>query len=539
MDTIRRTSPFSLPFLTGTVFFLISLAFFYFSVLDIDLRNSSLLDLDPRPDAVEYFAQAKALSRGKLPLIQIGHERLPSAFPPGYPALMVPWLKILPHRDSILAPFRTSQTIGLLILLSTFGFYYYLGAPLAGGVASLLLSTLPGFFTFCRSPMSDASAWLFYILTSMFAYLGLKEQSRWKIYLSAALLGLSMNLRLQSAFFLPLLLAMPLLPMKPTRWRWFWHCVAAGLIFTLAASPFLVLNVIEFHSPFKMGGDFWYPPRQLFSLQSIPAANVALFWKELTLQPIGFYAANLFGTGTVFVPAFALLILSGFFFLRMNRAVLCLFLTDGFFLVMTAAYLYPDGRYYLQLLILLLPLAVLPVVWAMRNALKPKWSVAAVGILALFIAACLGYPSRSGYRTAPANRFQAWDALHYFTWQPNSTWLAAERDFVARNRPQRGVVFSDIDPVYLNALLPGSFVAAPIDERQIREWSPTWRYGWTQATALAKQGLDQSESVYALIPSRKDIEEILPRLPKVAGYKWAEIPSHASDAILKLTPATL
>ena len=46
----------------------------------------------------------------------------------------------------------------------------------------------------------------------MFAYLGLKQERRWKIYLSAIFLGLSMNVRVQSFFFAPLLLAMALFP---------------------------------------------------------------------------------------------------------------------------------------------------------------------------------------------------------------------------------------------------------------------------------------------------------------------------------------
>jgi hypothetical protein len=33
---------------------------------------------------------------------------------------MIPWLKVLPQRDIILAPFRTNQTIGLLLLSRLF-----------------------------------------------------------------------------------------------------------------------------------------------------------------------------------------------------------------------------------------------------------------------------------------------------------------------------------------------------------------------------------------------------------------------------------
>ncbi len=119
--------------------------------------------------------------------------------------------------------------IGVLLLLAVFGFYAYLAMPLTGGFATLLLATLPGFFTFCRSSMSEISASALVILAFMFAYLGLKEEHRWKIYLSALFLGLSVNIRIQSLFFAPLLLAMALFPARGMRWRWFFHCARIGV----------------------------------------------------------------------------------------------------------------------------------------------------------------------------------------------------------------------------------------------------------------------------------------------------------------------
>src|SRR5436189_694006 len=267
----------------GLLLLLCALTFYYFAVLRIDYRKTTLLDLGPHPDATEYFAQAKALQRDGWPSIKIGYEKLPSRYPFGYPALMVPWLKILPKADAVLAPFRTSQTMGVSLLLAVFVFYAYLAMPLTGGVAVLLLATLPGFFTFCRSSLSEVSASLLVVLAFMFGYLGVKEERRWKIYLSAFLLGLSLNVRLQSLFFAPLLLAMAVLPMRGARLRWFFHCVAVPLVFVLAASPMLILNTIQFHSPLKTGYDLWasYFSRHhlLFCLRYIPR-NVLMLWRE-------------------------------------------------------------------------------------------------------------------------------------------------------------------------------------------------------------------------------------------------------------------
>src|SRR5215472_1514801 len=203
---MREIIKANIPFLVGALLFLCSLIFYYFAVLRIDYRKTTLLDLGPHPDATEYFAQAKSLRRDGWPSIQIGYEKLPSRYPFGYPALMLPWLKILPEADAVLAPFRTSQTMGLLLLLAVFAFYAYLAMPLTGGFAVLLLATLPGFLTFCRSSLSEVSASLLIVLGFMFAYLGFKEQNRSKIYLAAIFLGLSVNVRLQSLFFGPLLL---------------------------------------------------------------------------------------------------------------------------------------------------------------------------------------------------------------------------------------------------------------------------------------------------------------------------------------------
>src|SRR6266581_1696809 len=323
---MRLTKFANAQFLAGILLLLAALTFYYFAVLRIDYSKTMLLDLGPHPDATAYFAQAQALRADDWPSIQIGYEKLPSRYPFGYPALMVPWLKILPESDAILAPFRTSQTMGLLLLVAVFAFYTYLAMPLTGGFATLLLVALPGFFTFCRSSLSEISASLLIVLAFMFAYLGLKEERRWKIYLSAILLGLSLNVRLQSAFFAPLLLVMTIFPMREMRVRWLLHCAAAAAVFVLAASPVLLLNTIQFHSPLKTGYDFWIPyfgEKHLFFLLRYVPRNAGDLWSELSLQPHMYDAANIFGTSTFFVPAFVLLGCVGMFFVRPNWFLCC------------------------------------------------------------------------------------------------------------------------------------------------------------------------------------------------------------------------
>jgi hypothetical protein len=536
--TLRRFA--TAQFVVGLLLLLCALTFYYFAVLRIDYRKTTLLDLGPHPDATEYFAQAKALQRDGWPSIQIGYEKLPSRYPFGYPALMLPWLKILRQADAVLAPFRTSQTMGVSLLLAVFGFYAYLAMPLTGGIAVLLLATLPGFLTFCRSSLSEVSASLLIILAFMFAYLGIKEERRWKIYLSAVFLGLSLNIRIQSLFFAPLLLAMALFPMGRMSWRWFLHCAAIPVVFVLAASPMLILNTIQFHSPLATGYDLWVPyfsrNHLLFRVEWIPT-NAASLWRELTLQPHGYYAADIFGTGTSFVPAFVVLVCIGLFFVSFNWFVGCAFLAAFSSFAVTLSYLFGrDGRFYLPLLMLVVAIAVLPVRWATQNIFAGKRLISAATVFILFAGACLGYPSRSGYNTHGINRSQAWDALHFATSPRRSIAFFAERQFARQLSGQTGIVLSDIDPVYLNALLPRLFVAAPIDGKHNYKWSYIWRYDRPQASALVQHGLQQSLTVYALFTSQHDLAGNQSRLPTVPGYEWRTLSdSERNVAILKLT----
>jgi hypothetical protein len=539
--TILLTKSATSQFWVGVLLLLCALTFFYFAVLRIDYSKTVLLDLGPHPDATEYFAQAKALHRDGWPFIQIGYDKLPSRYPPGYPVLMLPWLKMLPTGEGVLAPFRTNQTLGLLLLLAVFAFYAYLAMPLTGGFATLLLATLPGFFTFCRSSLSEISASALIVFAFMLAYLGLKEERRWKIYLSALLLGLSINIRIQSLFFAPLLLVMALLQVRERRTQWSLHCAAVPVVFVLAASPVLVLNTIQFHSPFKTGYDFWTPffseQHLFFSLRYV-SNNAAALWNEFALRPLGYHTANIFGTGTSFVPTFLLLSFAGLFFIRIDRFVICGFLASLAFLavILSHNYLLVDARYYLPLLILSIAVAVLPVTWAVKN-LFTRRIVIALAIFVLFAAACLGFPSRSGYDTRGIDRSQAWDALHFAGPPGRSTQFAAQRDFARLLKGQPGIVLSDIDPVYLNALLPRSFVAAPIDGEHHYKWSYTWYYDRRQALALVQHGLEQSIPVYALFISQNEMVSKQSRLPVIRGYEWHVVNNSPGKAtILKLAP---
>jgi hypothetical protein len=538
-ETISPSLPtghrrWSLQVATGILCFVLSLLFYYGAVLRLDLKQTSFLDLGPSTDAVEYFAQANSILRYGVPTIQIGYDKLPSRYPPGYPILMVPWLKVLPQRDIILAPFRTNQTIGLLLLLGCFALYLRIGRPLAGGLAALLLATQPAFVTYSRSSMSDLSCAAAAVLAFALVYLGLASRRRWPIYCTAVVLGVSVSIRPQLLFFAPLLISMALFPVFRSRAKWLLHCVLVILTFALAASPYFILNTFEFGHPLKTGYDFWVPwfteKQKMFSVHSVPQ-QLAMIWSEVTASWDQFRVANLFGTGTYVVPAFALLSVAGLAFLQFRRFEISALLAGTVFFVATATFRFVDGRFYLPILFLLVPLAVLPAEWAIRESFRSRYLFLGVAVLALFVLSCVGYPSRSGFKPQ-TGRSQAWDALKYASAHGKSIQYDAQKKFARRFKDEPGIVLSDIDPAYLNALLPKPFVAAPIDNHHYYCYSRLWHYGKVEAIRLVQSGLDHATPVYALLVPLIDDDQDVQRLPSIQGYSWRRSKKSDTRAIV-------
>ena len=133
---------------------------------------------------------------------------------------------------------------------------------------------------------------------------------RWPIYCAAIVLGLSLCIRPQLVFFAPLLIAMALFPANVSWTRWFMHCCLVLAVFAVAASPYFILNTLEFGDPLKTGYEFWVPQladkQAAFSLHNVPS-QLAMIWSEITVSWDQFRLANLFGTGTYVVPAFIFL----------------------------------------------------------------------------------------------------------------------------------------------------------------------------------------------------------------------------------------
>ena len=182
----------------------------------------------------------------------------------------------------------------------------------------------------------------------------------------------------------------------------------------------------------------------------------------------------------------------------MRRFEISAFLAGIVYFVATVTFTYADVRFYIPIFFLLVALAVLPAEWALNEALKMHFSISTLGVLMIFLLTCIGYPSQSGFKPK-TNRSQAWDALHYANGNGKSIWYEAQKEFIRTFRDAPGIVLSDIDSPYLNALMPKRFVAAPIDDHHNYCYSQLWHYGKVEAIRLVQSGLDHATPVYLFL----------------------------------------
>jgi hypothetical protein len=332
----------------------------------------------------------------------------------------------------------------------------------------------------------------------------------------------------------PLLIAMALFPAKVSWTKWFMHCCLALAVFAIAASPYFVLNTLQFGDPLKTGYEFWIPTfadkQAGFSLHNVPRQS-AMICSEITASWNEFRVANLFGTGTYVVSTFILLSVLGLAFVRSRRFEISAFLAGIIYIMATMTYTYVEARFYIPVFFLLVALAVLPAEWAMGQALEGRVSIWSVGALAVFLLSCIGYPSQSGFQPKK-NRSQAWDALNYANGNGKSLWYEAQKKFSRMFRDAPGIVLSDIEPPYLNALLPKPFVAAPVDGQHDYRFSRVWHYGKAEAVQLVENGLDHATPVYALLLPSQDIDQDIRRLPSIQGYTWKRSNAHDTAAVI-------
>ena len=257
----------------------------------------------------------------------------------------------------------------------------------------------------------------------------LANERRWKIYVSAACLGLSLNIRIQSLFFAPLLLVMCFFPVKGLRSALAnsLHCSLRricvggqpGATAKHDSVSFTPENRLQFLDPILTPSKK-ATPSVFSSLCSIKRGAVV---ERIQLTAHWLFHCKHFWYGDIFCACLFLLTCVGLLFVRKSAFALCALLSVLSFLASTLAFVFSDLRFYLPVFVLSIAVAVLPMNWAANNLLVGRRAIAVIPILILFTASCLGYPSRSGYNTPEIDRSQAWDALHFFTERQAPRWL--------------------------------------------------------------------------------------------------------------------
>lgn len=504
--------------------FVVALLFYAGSVLRVDPMRTELTNLDPRPDAVEYFALARSLLSTGAAEIRIGDEILPSRYPVGFPVLMLPWLAALPEAQALAAPVRTNQTLGLLLLVVVFAWLHRNGRSGSAGFVVLLLATIPSFTALARSTHSDLSGAVFVVFAFLLIAGGLRTNRSGPIFLAAALLGLALNIRLQLIFFAPVLLAMALLPRTGSWAGWFARCAACLAVYLVCTLPTFILNFATFGHPLETGYHFWVPGAtgagRTFNLQFV-APNLRLLWQEFTLTWSGFRSANLSGGGAYFLPTFIVLAVLGALRLRPSRLLLCGGLAVGVFSIGALTYFFLDVRLYFPLLALA-PLAMNGLIedWARPPTLGARFARAKNVVVAALVAlSVVGVPSIAGY---PDLRFTT-QSLHALRW-PTKRYPGWNERILTRflHAPEvaPGVVLSDLSPVYLNALLPAGYAAAPVDERHDYQGTPRWHYDGHSAARLVQAAWQKHQPIYAIALTQAEAESLIARLPRIDGTEW-------------------
>lgn len=88
------------------------------------------------------------------------------------------------------------------------------------------------------------------------------------------------------------------------------------------------------------------------------------------------------------------------------------------------------------------------------------------------------------------------------------------------------------DPPYSSALLPKSFVAAPLDATHNYCYSRLWHYDKAEAIRLVAGGLDHAIPVYSLFVSSEQLDQELQRLPQIQVTVENEVRNPIQRAVI-------
>ncbi|MGW8180281.1 MAG: hypothetical protein ACWGQW_16195, partial [bacterium] len=349
---------------------LASICIFRLMVLRIDNERTYAYDLQPEPDAREYFAGAVSLVKECTYQIQLSGSMFPPRYPFGYSLLMVPMLRM--GLDPIEVPFSVNRILGLGILLGLFVPLWAYRQYLAAGLACLLMATLPAFVILARSPMSEISGAFFLLIGLIGIVMYVTHDLRWCGLCGTFVLGLSVCIRFLNLPLAVLILILASLLSTPASLRRrLTDAVVFLASFLIALTPLLIYQYQAFGSPFWTGYHFWTDLGKKVTLVFHPkflSRNLVYLLKEVFQREELDTVANIYGEGSYFGPAFVILVLILVFRFR-NCRIFYVFAVPCFaYLAALLFYQFQDARFFFPVMVMVVGGASLAWVSAMRAA---------------------------------------------------------------------------------------------------------------------------------------------------------------------------
>ena len=496
-----------------------ALAIFYAAVLRLDLYQTRLLNLDPHPDADEYFAGAVSLARTGTFRIHNAGRMIPPRYPFGFSAMMTPlmWLGV----DPVTVPFRVNQLLGLGLILGAFGMFWRTGDRIAAGLTSLFLATLPGLSVLSRSPMSDLSG-ATVILASFYCFWRYVRSRpgdlRWGLA-GSALLGVGIWIRTPNQLFMGLFVPIALFGQPQSINDRLRTLAIFGLTFLVAVSPVLVYNYWSFGSPLKTGYDYWMPhalgsssPRAGLHPARL-GAQTWYMWSELVQEERALFSiARSFGSGSYLNPSLVLLAIVGVVSsLRgRDRAVLVI---GGSALAQFLPVLIlrgADARYWFVFPLILPFIAGRQMSALVRQALagpRRDW-LSAVAIFFLIGATVAGWPGHKG-------SLETLDVMDLRRFRGQSQRYIAAKHLARLTAGNRTLIVTRFNTSYIYALTAGDRIVSPVHPIDMPTFNPAW-FPPAARRAQIDEALSTGRIVYALM-TKLQLETDVPR---VEGYRW-------------------
>ncbi|HSR50159.1 MAG TPA: hypothetical protein VLV83_04980 [Acidobacteriota bacterium] len=518
-----------------------ALGLYGFNVLFLNPAETFQRNLWTWPDAPEYLDGALSLVREGQYVIHLAGQEHPPRYPFGF-SLAVAAAYTL-GADALTAPYRVNQACGLLLLLTVFWILHRRGRALEGGLAALLLSSLPAFVILCRSPMSEplGALVLLWVAWLLFLHAGRRHPGLLSVAgaAGALLLGLSLNIRLANLFWTPLLAAAVLSPSSLKWSRRFSQGAMLGTCFLLGALPLFLYNYLTFGSVFSTGYAYWISHKShffnAFRLEHVPI-QLAYLWSEF-VQNEHFTTAAIYGHGSYFSPAFLLLCLPSLAVLRSRRFYWFSALGSAY-PVSLLFYFYDDGRLYFPLAVL----AVAPV---------------AMGVCRLFRKLREGSASPAGQRRSHVLQRSLTVVLAILLtasvaaipgprgW--SGTWTLLEKDslkqrsrayemvgiLMDRSPAAPRVVLTDMNVVYLHALLPWPVDVAPLTNTHLyRSNKENFDFKDGQRRDFIAARIEAGQTIY-IASVDVDIDEVVEQ-PVLSDYVWEILERTERGGLLRL-----